>query len=141
MKKIFLAFALFGFCKPMVAQKNPEQALLNLHQRKFNWLANKQYDSLTLLLDDRVQYIHSNGWMETKQQVIDDLKGGKLNYQKVEVKEAVARIYKDAGVVTGKGTFSVLMDGKPLEISLFYTEVYVLERKQWKLVSRHACRL
>jgi hypothetical protein len=123
------------------AQTTEEKKLLQLHQRKFTWLANQQYDSLTILLDDRVQYIHSSGWVETKSEVLADLKSGKLNYQKVVVNEATARIYKDAGIVTGKGVFSVIMDGKPLEISLFYTEVYVLQKKQWRLVSRHACRL
>ena len=123
------------------AQSAEEKKLLALHERKFAWLVNRQYDSLTQLLDDRVQYIHSNGWTENKTEILADLQSGKLNYQRVEVKEATARLYKDAGVVTGKGVFSVLMDGKPLEISLLYTEVYVRTKKQWRLVSRHACRV
>lgn len=141
MKTIILLLALTGVCQSLLAQTASERALLDLHQRKFKWLSSKQYDSLNQVLDERLQYIHSNGWMETKQQVIDDLKSGKLNYVNIEVKEAIARVYGNTGVVTGKGLFSVQMDGKPLEISLYYTEVYVLEMKHWKLVSRHACRL
>lgn len=124
-----------------LAQSSEEKQLLALHARKFQWLAQKQYDSLTLLLDDRVQYIHSNGWIETKTELLADLQSGKLNYESVQVKEASARLYKDTGVVTGTGVFKALMDGKPLEISLLYTEVYVRHKKQWRLVNRHACRL
>ncbi|MFZ5971980.1 MAG: nuclear transport factor 2 family protein [Bacteroidota bacterium] len=123
------------------AQSAEEKQLLALHERKFQWLAQKQYDSLTLLLDDRVLYIHSNGWTENKAEILADLQSGKLNYESVQVKEATARLYQDAGVVTGKGVFKVLMEGKSLEISLLYTEVYVRHKKQWRLVNRHACRL
>ncbi len=136
---IFLFLLLVNFSA--LAQSREEKQLLALHEQKFRWLSQKQYDSLKVLLDDRVQYIHSNGWVETKAEVLADLQSGKLTYESVQVKEATARLYKDAGVVTGKGVFKVLMEGKPVEISLLYTEVYVRHKKQWRLVSRHACRV
>jgi hypothetical protein len=136
------AFLLIAFAQlSAFAQSAEEKQLLALHERKFHWLTQKQYDSLTLLLDDRVLYIHSNGWTENKAEILADLQSGKLNYESVQVKEATARLYQDAGVVTGKGVFKVLMEGKSLEISLLYTEVYVRHKKQWRLVSRHACRV
>lgn len=123
------------------AQSKEEKALLQLHMQKFNWLVNKQHDSLSQILDDRLVYIHSSGMTENKTEMLNNMKSGKLSYAKTDVKEAQARVYGDAGIVTGKGTFTGVNDGKPFDIQLYYTEVYVKVKKNWKLASRHASRL
>jgi hypothetical protein len=138
--KYLLAALLLGVFNTQ-AQTKDEIALGALHEKKFDWLIHNNADSLTILLDDKVQYIHSNGWVETKQEILEDLKSGKLNYQSVTVKDAKVRIYENTGVVNGTGAFKVLLDGKTIELNLLYTEVYVRQKKQWRLVSRHACRV
>ncbi|HAC23868.1 MAG TPA: hypothetical protein DCE81_03020, partial [Cytophagales bacterium] len=67
-----------------------EKTVDELHRKKFQWLIEKQYDSLAKMLDPRLQFIHSNGWMQTSTEVIDDLKSGKLNYTGVTVDSAQA---------------------------------------------------
>lgn len=118
-----------------------EKTILQLHESKFEWLVKKQYDSLKSVLDEKLVYIHSNGWTESKDEIIADLKSGKLNYLGVKVTESKARIFKGTGIVTGKGTFNVVMDGKSIELQLMYTEVYLEKKKGWKLVSRHANKI
>ena len=75
---VFLLVVLSGF-----AQSKTEQLVLDLSKKKFDWLINKQYDSLGFLMDDQLKYIHSNGWVQSKKEVIDDSKSGKLTYQKI----------------------------------------------------------
>ena len=118
-----------------------EQAVLDLSRKKFDWLINKQYDSLTKLMDDRMQYLHSNGWTENKKEVVEDIRSGKLNYQKVTIKEASARVYPATAIVIGVGTFEGVNDGKPFSLELRYTEVYIKSGNQWRLASRHANRM
>lgn len=114
-----------------------------LHRKKFDWLINKNYDSLSWILEDQVKYIHSNGWVQTKQNVLEDLKSGKLIYTNVSVTEASTVFYgSQTAVVTGKGLFTGLMpDKSEFKINLLYTEVYVKIKKHWKLVSRQATRI
>ena len=118
-----------------------EKKILDLSGRKFNWLIVKQYDSLELLLDDRVTYVHSSGWVQNKREVIDDLKTGKLNYVKVTIKEATARMYDKTAIVNGIATIDGLMEGKSFVVELRYTEVYISKGKNWILVSRHANKM
>jgi hypothetical protein len=118
-----------------------EQGVLDLSKRKFDWLISNQYDSLIALLDDKAQYIHSNGWIQTKNEVIEDSKSGKLKYQSVSIKDAQARIYGTSAVVTGLGTFAGIKEGNSFSMDLRYTEVYVRSGNRWKLVSRHANRM
>ena len=104
-------------------------------------MVNKKLDSLSAVLDERVVYVHSNGWTENKKEIIEDIRSGKLVMNNVTVTEASARVYKGAVIVNGKGTFSVVVNGNAVDIQLLYTEVYVKREKGWLLVSRHANRI
>ena len=59
-----------------------EQFIFDLSKKKFDWLIRKDYDSLSFLLDDKIQYIHSNGWIQNKHEILDDLRTGKQYYFK-----------------------------------------------------------
>ncbi len=141
MKKILLivlvSIGIQGF------SQNPEAEKVNqLHKKKFEWLIHKKYDSLNWILDDQVKYIHSNGWIQSKQEVIGDLKSGKLNYTSVTVEESTASYFDKSVVITGKGYFKgMITDTTEFNIHLLYTEVYIKHKKQWKLVSRQATKL
>lgn len=127
-----------GFAQTLSRQ---EQFILDLSKKKFDWLIQKQYDSLENVLDDKIQYIHSSGWVQYKKEVIEDTKSGKLNYQKAMVKESAVRLYCTTAIVTGLGTFEGITEGKPFTLELRYTEVYIKAGKRWMLASRHANRM
>lgn len=134
-------FLIFAISQTTLAQSVKQKEILDLSQRKFVWLINKQLDSLNLVLDDDLMYIHSNGWTESKKDVIDDLKTGKLVYEDVQIENAKVRLYKSTAIVTGTGKFSGGNNGNAFDLRLLYTEVYVLKNKKWLLASRHANRL
>lgn len=124
-----------------VQAQAPEQTVLELSKKKFDWMIRMQYDSLETVLDDRLMFVHSNGWTETKSELIADLKSGKLRYVAIEVIESSARLYSNTAILTGRGKFTVVLEGNDLIINLYYTEVYVLKNGNWLLASRHANRL
>jgi hypothetical protein len=133
-----LVILLSGFAA--TAQSKQEQAVLQLSHAKFKWIVQKQIDSLKFVLDERLSYIHSNGWMQTKNELIADLMSGKLTYESIEVVKDSIRIYTKSAVVTGRGKFVATMNGTTNTYDLTYTETYVLQKREWKLVSRHASR-
>lgn len=137
----FLLFSVVALAQKTKEESATEKFVLKLHEAKFRWMVQKKLDSLNSILDDRIQYVHSNGWIQTKKEVIDDIRSGKLTMKKVTVSEASARVYKGFVIVTGKGIFNVMMEGKPVDISLLYTEVYAKRANGWLLVSRHANKL
>lgn len=140
MKKCFGAILFMLACFSVQAQTN-EQAVLDLSKRKFGWMIQMKYDSLQAALDDRLMFVHSNGWVESKQEFIQDIKSGKLRYTNIQILEASARIYPSTAIVTGKGKFTVTLEGNNLELTLSYTEVYVQKDGKWLLASRHANRM
>jgi len=123
------------------AQTREEREVLSLSRQKFGWLIRRQADSLTTILDEKVQYIHSNGWIQSKREVVDDMASGKLVYQRVTVKEDQVRIYGKTAIVTGLGTFEGVNSGTAFKLDLRYTEVYLSTTTGWRLLSRHSNRM
>lgn len=139
MRTIFLMISLF-FSFSVVGQSKEETEIMNLAKKKFRWMVEKKIDSLSALADERLSYIHSNGWIQTKKDFIEDF-NGKLVYHDIQVVELHSRVYRRSAVVTGKGHFTVSLNGNRLEVDLLFTEVYIRSGGKWKLVSRHANRL
>lgn len=139
MKRMVIVFVAIAAQLSAAAQEDLQ--VDKLSRKKFTWLTQKKLDSLAEVLDDRLMYVHSNGWTQTKKEIIDDLKSGKLNYVSIDVKSNRVRVYNSTAIVNGAGSFQVTMDGKPLTIELNYTEVYVKENGRWLLASRHANRM
>ncbi|MBL7872750.1 MAG: nuclear transport factor 2 family protein [Cyclobacteriaceae bacterium] len=141
MKKIILITLVFISINSFSQSKEAE-AVNQLHKKKFEWLINKNYDSLNWLMHDQLTYIHSNGWIQTKQEVVDDLKSGKSDYSSVLVEESTVSLFNQSAVVMGKGIYKGLMpDQSEFNVRLLYTEVYIKYKKQWKLVSRQATKI
>lgn len=139
-KHLFIPAAIFAMSILHCSQMYASDPLLELHRSKFNWMVEEQLDSLDAVLSNDLKYIHSNGWIETKAEVLGNIRSGHLGYREVMIEEEDVRYYGETGIITGRGLFRVALDGDPLEIELLYTEIYHKKDGRWKLVQRHACR-
>lgn len=139
--RVIVAILILHVAGGVLAQSDAERAVLDLSSKKFDWLVDGQADSLEKMLDEKVQYIHSNGWVQNKREVIDDMRTGKLVYRKVTIKEVSVRLYAETAILTGLGTFEGINGGTAFLLDLRYTEVYVRRMKRWILVSRHSNRM
>jgi hypothetical protein len=140
MKRFGITIIFLIMCVCAHAQ-TAEQTVLDLSKKKFGWMIRQRFDSLQAVLDERLVFVHSNGWTEKGTEFVDDIKSGKLKYVNIEVQESSARVYETTAIVLGKGKFTVVLEGKPLDINLYYTEVYIRKNGKWLLASRHANRL
>src|SRR5690242_2694589 len=63
-------------------------------------LIEKDYSKLQMVLHNDVSYGHSNAWVQTKQDIMNDLKSTKLVYNKVENSDVmIVAINKDWATV------------------------------------------
>jgi hypothetical protein len=140
MRTLLIVF-LFASSIVSAQQKVEESYLLDLSKRKFEWMIAKQLDSLSVLLDKDVLYIHSNGLIQTKEEMINDFKTGSLLLDSVRINESNVRFFGSTAIVTGKGVFSGTLKTTPFQTNLLFTEVYRQDNKNWKLISRHANKI
>lgn len=141
-KNLLVLFLLLSL--PFLSQTKKDKIahhIIALHQKKFDLMISKQFDSLSLLLDADLKYIHSNGWVESKEDLLTNLKSDKLVYKQVTLSETNIYLTNHTAIVSGKGLFSVILENQKLEIPLMYSEIYVKKKGKWLLLHRHANKL
>jgi len=98
--------------------------------------------SLKLLLHKDLSYGHSNAWIESKSDVLKDLKSGKLNYTKIENKERKWTADKDWATCRSTSEIGYVMDGKEGSMKLHVLQVWVKTgNNRWQLLARQSTKL
>ena len=70
-----------------------QQKIINLSKQKWDWMSEKNADSLNVLFDDKAMFIHMGGtWGKTQE--ITTIKSGGIWYKKAEVYAVVVNMFK-----------------------------------------------
>lgn len=105
-------------------------------------LLDKDSIALKNILHKDVTYGHSNGWIERKQEVINDLFNGKLTYTAIENGSKLQiETTKKTGKVLLNMKVSVVVEGKEMDLKLQVMQVWVWEKGSWKLLGRQSVKL
>ena len=131
-----LLFILFLFCQPLFGQQ--EEAIKASRQLHLALVANDNH--LPSLLDKYLSYGHSNGMVETKEDLLQNLASGKMKYFDIKEDSVTSSGDLELANIRYKGAFSVLFEGKQITINLKVLEVWRKEGDQWLLFSRQAIR-
>ena len=141
MKTLCLLFCALQLSLWASAQKDVAQEVCQLSHQKFIWMQQRDTTSLSRLLHPTLRYIHSNGWTESRTDVLRDIADSILVYHAVQISWDTSVVHsKHTAIVTGRGVFDVSLRGTRGQYPLLYTEVYAREGKHWMLVQRHACK-
>lgn len=108
-----------------------------------NAFIDKNVTDMNGLLYRDVNFGHSSGLVQTRQQVIDDCRNGKLVYKKIERGNLyVAGINKNCATVRYTGVTEGLSDGKEFKVALHILQVWVKNKQgKWQLAARQATKL
>lgn len=140
--RFVVAILMFFTCAVVHAQ--PDSVVIKENLIRFeNALIAKNYQDMQELLYDGVSFGHSTGWIQTKQEVINDCKSGKLSYQKIERNNLyVAALGEDWAVVRYSGLAEGVGVGKAFNVALHVLQVWVKNKKgKWQLAARQATKL
>lgn len=103
-------------------------------------LVQKDKKGIKRLVSQRIQYAHSNGWIETRKEMIKHLRDGTLTYKSIKLDKIETAIDDKMGLVKSKGKFVVIMGSSVLEFQLKVTQIWEWKRKKWILMSRQSVR-
>lgn len=114
----------------------------SLEESRFAAMLSRDVPALRRILADDLTYTHSSGQLESKEQLIESIASGAFQYLAILPEGALdVRVYGDAAVVTGKGTFRVRAGGEERSLKLRFTDVYVLRDGRWQMVAWQSTRL
>ncbi len=138
---LFVCFLLTAHCTQ--AGGRNESSLRSAAKNLDRALERKDTIFLNKHLNDQLQYGHSNGWIESKQELKAHLFNGKLVYRSITLneKEPAIVIEGRTGLLREEVTIDVLLDGKPLNMKLSVLQVWVFRKGEWRLIARQSTKL
>ena len=108
---------------------------------RFEAQVNADAKVLGLLLDDDLEYIHSNGDPDTKKSFIDSLVTGKRDYVSSNATIETLRLFGDVGVIRGKAKVTVASNGKSQDLHIGYTDIWLWKDGRWQMTAWRSARL
>jgi len=118
-----------------------EAALKAAEISRFEAQVNADAKVLGQLLDDGLEYTHSNGDLDTKASFIDSLTSGKRDYVSSVATIETVRLFGDVGVIRGKAKVTVASDGKSQDLHIGYTDIWVWKDGRWQMTAWRSARL
>jgi hypothetical protein len=117
-----------------------EQEIINLSKQKWQWMADKNVDSLSVLFDDKSMFVHMGGsW--GKEQEINVIKSGGIWYKKAEVYSASVNIIGNTAILLNDIDLLAVVGGNEVTNPFMVTEVYIKENGKWIMGSLSFSRL
>ena len=111
-----------------------QQEIINLSKQKWNWMADKNVDSLNVLFDAKAMFIHMGGtW--GKVQELSTIKSGGIWYKKAEVYSVVVNMFGNTAILLNDIDLLAVVGGNEVTHAFMVTEVYIKENGKWKMGS------
>ncbi|MDZ7264936.1 MAG: nuclear transport factor 2 family protein [candidate division KSB1 bacterium] len=119
---------------------NAEQEIINLSKEKWQWMANKNVDTLDNLFHEKAVFVHMGGtW--GKEQELNIIKSGNIHYKKADIHEVSVNIIGTTAILLNRITLLAVVGGNEVTNPFMVTEVYVQQGGTWKLASLSFTRL
>ena len=103
-------------------------------------LVNKNTISINQQTDKALSYGHSNGWVENKTDIINDLQTGYISYQYFKEDSIAVTINGNMANVRFVADITATLKGTTSNFHLKVLEVWVKKGKRWVLFARQAVK-
>ena len=111
-----------------------EQEILNISKDKWQWMADKNVDKLTLLFHDESKFVHMSGTWK-KDEELEIIKTGSIWYKQADVKDVAIELIDDTAIVWSRIKLTAVVRGSDAVTEFTITEVYKRQKKDWKLLA------
>jgi 4-carboxymuconolactone decarboxylase len=126
--------------RPVASSTNAEQEILSLSRDKWRWMSERKADSLAALFHDEAVFVHMGGTM-TRNQELDVIRSGAIQYKRAEIQEASVRFIGTTAIVLNRIRLLAVVGGNEVTNPFVVTEVYVRQDGAWVLGSLSFTRL
>jgi superfamily II helicase len=138
MKSILLLLFVFSFA---FANAQTEEEKLTTTLKEFHQaLVNKNTASINQQTDKALSYGHSNGWVQTKADVIKDLETGKIVYHSFREDSLAITIDENMANARFVADVNATLNGNTVNSHLKVLEVWVKKGKRWILFARQGVK-
>jgi chitin disaccharide deacetylase len=132
-KVLTLICILWAFAVPAMPQQPSD--LRRTHTAFHNALRDADASVLERRLDEHFIWTHTDGLVQSKADLLEKIRGGKLRYAELSTDQEIFNEYAKAAVVTGHSKRRYSDAAKPFELR--YTLTLVKVGREWKVAAYH----
>jgi len=111
-----------------------EQEIISLSKQKWQWMADRNVDSLNVLFDEKSMFVHMGGsWGKARE--IDVIKSGSIWYKKAEVYSVIVNTIGNTVILLNDIDLVAVVGGNEVVNPFMVTEVYIKEKGKWTMGS------
>jgi Domain of unknown function (DUF4440) len=139
MKPIITGLLFFAitaqFLSAQQTSNTPEQQnVISLSKQKWQWMADKNVDSLNILFNEKSMFVHMGGSWGKKQELAT-IKSGGIWYKKAEVYSVSVNIIGNTAILLNDIDLVAVLGSNEVVHAFMVTEVYVKENDAWTMGS------
>jgi hypothetical protein len=141
--RVLALFFLYG-CAPhhsrAIARLTAESNVRLAERQRFEAMTKQDVAALDTLLDDELDYVHTGGNLESRQQFIDAIRNRTLVYESIAPSDVRVRVYDGLALAIGRSQMRVRTASGVSTFESQFTEVYVRREGHWLLTAWEATR-
>jgi Domain of unknown function (DUF4440) len=119
---------------------NLEQEVINLSKEMWDWMSERNVDTLDALFHEKAVFVHMGGsW--GKERELEIIKSGGIHYKKADIHEVSVNIIGATAILLNRITLLAVVGGNEVTNPFVVTEVYVQQNGTWTLASLSFTRL
>ena len=103
-------------------------------------MSERKVDSLAALFHEEAVFVHMGATMSRNQE-LDVIRSGRIQYKNVEIQEASVRLVGTTAILLNRIRLVAVVGGNEVTNPFVVTEVYVQQNGTWKLGSLSFTRL
>ncbi len=120
---------------------NATTAVLAAEDQRFAAMLAGDAAAMRLFLAMDLEYVHSSGQVESRDQLIDSIVSSRLRYVTITpIERSVVMLGGNSAAVRGRGRFQVIAGATPLDLQIRYLAVYGMQDGIWQLRSWQSLR-
>ena len=113
---------------------NLEQEVIELSKEKWNWMSERNMETLDALFHEKSVFVHMGGAWD-KEREMEIIKSGGIHYKQADIHEVFVNIFGATAVLLNRITLLAVVSGNEVVNPFMVTEVYVQQNGDWKLAS------
>ena len=140
MRKLLVGFLVLFLVSNSFAQVD-SVGLKEVMQQLDKALLQKDENVLRSVLHKDLSYGHSNGWIQSKSDILNDFTSGKLTYNKIENNSsAIVNISKKYATVKTNTNAEGSVSGTAFKLTLHVMQFWIKTKKGWQLIARQSAK-
>ena len=106
-----------------------------------NALIEKDTLMLNNLIDDNITYGHSNGWIQTKKEMITEFYSGKIEYKYINPVSQSTNLSGEIAIVRSITKVEGIVNTVAFNMSLQILQLWKFVDKKWVLIARQSVKV